>query len=71
MQSSTKQNDLIEQRSWTPQYHFYKPNHWINDPNGLFYLNGTYHLFFQLNPDDVVWGNMHWGHATSDDLINW
>ncbi|WP_372940505.1 GH32 C-terminal domain-containing protein [Shewanella sp.] len=70
MQSFTHQITK-EKPSWAPQYHFYKPEHWLNDPNGLFYLDGTYHLFFQLNPDDVVWGNMHWGHATSDDLLNW
>ena len=43
----------------------------MNDPNGMFYLNGTYHLFFQHYPDGNVWGPMHWGHATSKDMIAW
>lgn len=54
-----------------PNFHFTPKEGWMNDPNGMFYLDGTYHLFFQHNPDDNVWGPMHWGHATSTDLINW
>ena len=71
MQQQTIQSLPSQQKVWLPKYHFYKSGHWINDPNGLFYLDKTYHLFFQLNPGDTVWGNMHWGHATSTDLINW
>ena len=54
-----------------PQFHFSPKAHWMNDPNGLVYLNGTYHLFFQYYPDSTVWGPMHWGHATSKDLVHW
>lgn len=54
-----------------PQFHFSPREHWMNDPNGMFYLNGTYHLYFQYYPDANVWGPMHWGHATSKDLISW
>ena len=54
-----------------PQIHFSPKAHWMNDPNGMVYNNGIYHLFFQYYPDSTVWGPMHWGHATSKDLIHW
>ncbi len=54
-----------------PELHFSPERNWMNDPNGLIYYKGKYHLFFQHNPLENVWGNMSWGHAASEDLINW
>ncbi|HMH23904.1 MAG TPA: glycoside hydrolase family 32 protein [Puia sp.] len=54
-----------------PQFHFSPKEHWMNDPNGMVFFHGVYHLFFQYYPDDIVWGPMHWGHATSKDLAHW
>ena len=56
---------------YKPIFHFSPHRNWMNDPNGLVYLNGTYHLFFQYNPEGNDWGNMSWGHATSTDLLSW
>lgn len=54
-----------------PMYHFTPTSGWMNDPNGLVYNDGTYHLFYQYYPHATVWGPMHWGHATSEDMVNW
>jgi len=54
-----------------PVYHFTPTANWINDPNGLVYYAGEYHLFFQYHPETMDWGPMHWGHAVSTDLFQW
>lgn len=59
------------QEEYRPQFHFSPEEKWMNDPNGLVYHEGIYHLFYQYYPEDIVWGPMHWGHAVSEDMVHW
>ena len=54
-----------------PQYHLLPAHNWMNDPNGPIFFRGRYHMFHQYNPEGAIWGNMHWAHATSLDLVHW
>ncbi len=67
----TADSTLYYKESYRSQFHFSPEKNWMNDPNGMVYYKGIYHLFYQHYPEDIVWGPMHWGHATSTDLIHW
>ncbi len=63
--------DELYHEQYRPQLHFTPASHWMNDPNGMVYLDGEYHLFYQYHPYSNRWGPMHWGHALSRDLVHW
>lgn len=74
--SCTNSNNTLQEQTtgandYRPSYHFTTDSNWINDPNGLVYANGKYHVFAQYNPYSDVWGHMSWAHAVSNDLFEW
>ena len=71
IRSSFAQNSPTSTEQWRPVYHFTPLKNWTNDPNGLIYLNGVYHMYNQQNPFENKWGHMSWGHSTSTDLLHW
>lgn len=64
-------NNNYYEEAYRPLVHFTPQKYWMNDPNGMIYLDGEYHLFYQYNPQTSFWGNLSWGHAVSKDLMNW
>ena len=63
--------DMTNKEKYRPVYHHTPAYGWMNDPNGMFYKDGVWHLYFQHNPYGSVWGNLAWGHSTSTDLVHW
>ncbi len=71
MLASFNSDKEVYNELYRPQFHFSPEKNWQNDPNGLVYYKGEYHMFYQYNPNGKEWGYMHWGHAVSTDLIHW
>tara|TARA_B110000037_G_scaffold48501_1_gene59518 strand:+ start:3147 stop:4634 length:1488 start_codon:yes stop_codon:yes gene_type:complete len=71
MQTFDSYKDVGYDQVLRPQFHFSSLKGWLNDPNGMVWYDGEYHLYFQHNPKDVKWGNMTWGHAVSTDMLHW
>jgi fructan beta-fructosidase len=70
LQSYAQTADSVQEK-YRPKFHFTPEAHWMNDPNGMVYYKGKYHLFYQYYPGGTKWGPMHWGHASSTDLVHW